>query len=167
MSTQNCKQENPFVFGIWVKGTTASFYIHKSWTSLHSSCDFFTPKTGVLHRLLQGMNSPCSFNFSMMGFNSSLTSGFSGYCFWCGNRLVSLSLITTGTAFFVQPTVFPWAHTLGFTLCSINGRERKVSVFVKIEAWTLLSIIPPQNGRGRLWHNQKLVRKQRRVPAAA
>ena len=32
---------------------------------------------------LQGINSACSFKFLMMGFNPSLTSGFSGYCFLC------------------------------------------------------------------------------------
>ena len=31
--------------------------------------------------LLSGINSPCSFKFSMMGFKTSLTLGFSGYCF--------------------------------------------------------------------------------------
>ena len=38
-------------------------------------------KIGVLQGLLQGINSPCSFKFSMMGFNPSLTSGFSGTAF--------------------------------------------------------------------------------------
>ena len=90
----------------------------------------------------------------MMAFNSSLTSGFCGYCFWCGNRLGSLSLIMTGTAFCAQPTVFPLAHTLGFTLCWINGRKREVSIFMKIEAWTLLSIIPPQKG----WESLRTIR---------
>ena len=56
------------------KGTTASFIIHKSWTSLHLPFYFFISKIGVLHGLLQGINSPCSFKFSMMGFNPSLTS---------------------------------------------------------------------------------------------
>ena len=60
------------------KGTTASFIV-KSCTSLHLPCDFFIPKIGVLHGLLQGINSPCSFKFSVMGFNSSLTASFSGY----------------------------------------------------------------------------------------
>ena len=40
---------------------------------------FFTPKIGVLYGLLQGINSPRFFKFSMMGFNSSLISGFSGH----------------------------------------------------------------------------------------
>ena len=31
--------------------------------------DFFIPKIGVLHGLLQGINSPCSFKFSIMGSN--------------------------------------------------------------------------------------------------
>ena len=30
---------------------------------------FFTPKIGVLYGLLQGINSPCSFTFLMIGFN--------------------------------------------------------------------------------------------------
>ena len=88
------------------KGTTVSFVICKSWTSLCLSFDFFTRKIGVLHGLLEGINSPCSFKFSMIAFNFFLTSGFRGYCFWCGNRWGSLSLIMTGTAFCVLPTVF-------------------------------------------------------------
>ena len=45
-------------------------------------------------------------------------------------------------------TVFPSAHTLGFTFCSINGRERAGSVFMKIEIWTSLSISLPRRGEG-------------------
>ena len=130
------------------KRTTASFIIHKSWTSFHLSFDFFTPKIGVLHGLLHGINSPCSFKFSMMGFNPFLTSGFSGYCFWCGNRWGSLSLIMTGTTFCAQSTIFSSVHNLGFTFCSINGKERAGSVFMKTEAWTLLSISLPRRGEG-------------------
>ena len=40
--------------------------------SLHLSFDFSIPKIGVLHGLLQGINSPRSFKFSVMGFNPSL-----------------------------------------------------------------------------------------------
>ena len=148
VSTQTYKQENPFVFGIRVKGTTASFIIHKSWTSFHLSFDFFTPKIGVLHGLFHGINSPCSFKCSMMGFNLSLTLGFSGYCFWRGNRWGSLSLIMTGTAFCAQSTIFPLVHNLGFTFCSINGKERAGSTFMKTEAWILLSISLPRRGEG-------------------
>ena len=68
------------------KETTASFIIHKSYyeimrlfinlifhkPSLHLSFDFSIPKIGVLHGLLQGINSPRSFKFSVMGFNPSL-----------------------------------------------------------------------------------------------
>ena len=85
----------------------------------------------MLHGLLQGINSPCSFKISMMGFNPSLTSGFSGYCFWWGNMSGFLSFTTTGIAFYARPTDFPSAHTLGFTFCSIKGRERKGSTFMK------------------------------------
>ena len=148
VSTQTCKQENPFVFGVWIKATTASFIIHKSWISLHSSLDFFTPKIGVLHGQLQGISCPWSFKFSVIGFNPSLISGFSGYCFWCGNRWGSLHLIKTGTAFCVWSTIFPSAHTLGFTFCSINGRERAGSIFMKIETWTLLSMSLPRMSEG-------------------
>ena len=124
-------------------------YFHKSWTSLHLSFDFFTPKIGVLRGLLQGINSPCSFKFSMIGFNPSLTSGFSGYCFLCGNKCGSLSLTTTGIVFCGQPTDFPSTHTLGlFTFCSTKGREREGSIFMKTEAWTLLSISLPKMGEG-------------------
>ena len=126
----------------------------RTWTSFHLSFDFFTPQIGVLYVLLQGINSPSSFKCSMISFNPSLTLGFSEYCFWWGNRWGSLSLITTGTAFCAQPTVFPLAHTLGFTLCSINGREREVSTLMKIKAWTLLSIIPPQ----KVWERLRTIR---------
>ena len=121
-----------------IKYKDYAFIIHKSWTSLHLSFDFFTPKIGVLHRLLQGINSSCSFKFSMMGFNSSLTSGFNGYCFWCGNKWGSLSLIRKGTTFCAQPTVFISAHTLGFTFSSV---KRAGSIFMKTEAWTLFSML--------------------------
>ena len=130
------------------KGTTASFIICKSWTSFYLPFDFFMPKIGVLHGLLQGFNSPCSFKFSMMGFNPSLTSGFSGYCCLWGNKCGSLSLTTTGIAFCARHTDFPSAHTLEFTFCSIKGKEREGSIFMKTEAWTLLSISLPKRGEG-------------------
>ena len=44
--------------------------------------------------------------------------------------------------------VFPSAQTLGFTFCSIKGRERESSIFMKTEAWTLLSISLPKSGEG-------------------
>ena len=116
--------------------------------SLHLPFDFFIPKIGVLYLLLQGINSPCSFKFSIMGFNPSLTSGFSGYCFLCGNKCRSLILTTTGIAFCAQPTDFPSAHTLGFTFCSIKGRKKEGSIFMKTEAWTFLSISLPKRGEG-------------------
>ena len=130
------------------KGTVASFIIYKSWTSLHLPFDFFISKKGVLQGLLQGINSPCSFKFSMMGFNPSLTSGFSGYCLLCGNKCRSLSLTTAGIAFCVRPTDFPSSHTLGFTFYSTKGRERDGSIFMKTEAWTLVNISLPKRGEG-------------------
>ena len=60
----------------------------------------------------------------------------------------TLSLTTTGIAFCAQPTDFPSAYTLGFTFCSIKGREREGSIFMKTEAWTLLSIFLPKRGEG-------------------
>ena len=84
----------------------------------------------------------------MMGFNASLTSGFRGYCFLCGNKCGSLSLTTTGIAFCAQPKDFPSAYTLGFTFCSTKGREMEGSIFMKTEAWTLLSISLPKKGEG-------------------
>ena len=140
------------------KGTTASFIICKSWTSLHLPFDFFIIKTGVFYWLLQGTNSPCSFKFSMMGFNPSLTSGFSGYCFLCGNKCGSLSLTTTGIAFCARHTDFPSAHTLEFTFCSIKGREREGSIFMKTEAWTLLSISLPKGVREILARSETRVK---------
>ena len=130
------------------KGTTASFIICKSWTSLHLSFDFFIPKIGVLHGLLQGINSPCSFKFSVMDFNPSLTSGFNGYYFLCGNKCRSLSLTTTGIAFCARPTDFPSAHILDFTFYLTKEREREGSIFMKTEAWTLFSISLPKRGEG-------------------
>ena len=107
----------------------------------------------MLHGLLQGINRPCSFKFSVMGFNPSLTSGFSGYCFLCGNKCRSLSLTTTGIAFCAQPTDLPSAHTLGFTFFSIKGREREDSKFMKTEFFQgmdqgmdLVQYIPLQKG---------------------
>ena len=47
-----------------------------------------------------------------------------------------------------QFCVFPSAHTLGFTFCSINGMEREGSIFMKIETWTLLSRSLPKSGEG-------------------
>ena len=60
----------------------------------------------------------------------------------------SLSLTTTGIAFCARPTDFPSAHTLGLAFCSIKGRERESSIFMKTEAWTLLSISLPKSGKG-------------------
>ena len=57
-------------------------------------------------------------------------------------------MIVTRAAFCAWPTVFSSAHTLGFTFCSINGRERAGSIFMKTEAWTLLSIFLPRKGEG-------------------
>ena len=140
------------------KGTTASFIIRKSWTSHRLSFDFFTPKVGVLRGLLQGINSPCSFKFSMISFNPYLTLDFRGYCFWCGKTCGSLSLTVTGIAFCARPTVFPSDHTLGFIFCSINGGEGEGSIFMKTEAWTLLSISIPQRGEETLAWSETHVR---------
>ena len=51
-------------------------------------------------------------------------------------------------AFCAQPIVFPLAHTLVFTFCSINERERAGSIFMTTEAWTLFSISLPRSGEG-------------------
>ena len=59
-----------------------------------------------------------------------------------------MGLIVTRAAFCAWPTVFSSAHTLGFTFCSINGRERAGSICMKTEAWTLLSIFLPRKGEG-------------------
>ena len=91
------------------------------------------------------LNSPCSFEVSMIGFNPSLTSGFRKYCFLCGNMCGFLSLTTTGIAFCAQPTVFPSTHTLGFTFCSVHGRESRASIFMKTEAMTC-SVYPSLKG---------------------
>ena len=52
--------------------------------------------------------------------------------------------------------VFPSALTLGFTFCSIKGREKEGSIFMKTQAWTLLSISLPKRGEGN-WYDQKLL----------
>ena len=101
----------------------------------------------MLHGLLQGINSAYSFKFSMMGFNPFLTSGFSEYCFLRGNKCGSLSLTTIGIAFCARPTDFPSVHTLWITFCSIKGKEREGSIFMKTEAWTVLSISSVQFSR--------------------
>ena len=59
-----------------------------------------------------------------------------------------MSLIVTGIAFCAQPIVFPSAHTLGFAFCSINGRERAGSMFMKTEAWTVFNISLPRRSEG-------------------
>ena len=70
-----------------------------------------------------------------------------------------MSLIKIGTALCALPTVVPSAHMLGFTFCSINGRERA-------EAWTLLSISLPSSGEGDSGTIRNS-RKQHRVPVVA
>ena len=54
----------------------------------------------------------------------------------------------TGIAFWAWPTVFPSSHTLGFTFCSVNGKEIEGFIFMKTEAWALLSISLPKRGEG-------------------
>ena len=132
------------------KGTTASFIICKSWTSLHLPFDFFIPKIGVLHGLLQGINSPCSFKFSIVSFNPSLTSGFSGYCSLCANKCGSLSWTTTGIAFCAQPTDFPSALTLGFTFSSLKGEKGKTPYSWKERHVTCSVYLSPKGVRETL-----------------
>ena len=50
-------------------------------------------------------------------------------------------------------SVFPSVHTLEFTFCSINGRERASSIFMKTEAWTLFRISFPRRGE---WDSGKI-----------
>ena len=125
--------------------TTSSFIIHKSWASLHLSFDFFTPQIGVLHELLQGINCPCFFKFSMIGFNTSLTSDSRGYYFWCGNMCGSLSLTSPGITFCVQPSFYISPYSRIYIL--FNQWERK-RIFMKTEACSLLSIYLPKRGEG-------------------
>ena len=91
-----------------------------------------------------------------MSFNSSLTSSFCGYCFSCGNKGGSLSLTTTGIAYCARSTDFQTACTLVFPVFSIKWREKEGSIFMKTEAWSLLSISLPKKGEGDC-HHQKLV----------
>ena len=136
------------------KGTTASFIICKSWTSLHLPFDFFIHKIGVLHGLLQGTNSPCSFKVLMMCFNPQpqVSMDTASYVEISG----SLSLTTIGIAFCAWPTDFPSAHTLAFTVCSTKGRERGGLHIYENRGMDLVLYIPPQKGWGRLWHNLAL-----------
>ena len=99
---------------------------------------------------------PAHLNPQCWIFNPYLTSDFSGFYFLCGNKCRSLGLTTIGIATCARPTDFPSAHTLGFTLFSIKGGEREASIFMKTEAWTLLSISLPKRGE-RDCHNQKLM----------
>ena len=129
------------------KGTTASFIICKSGTSLHLSFDFFIPKIRELHGLLQGTNSPCSLKFSMMCFNPSLTSGFSGQCFLCGNKWV-FELDNYRNSILCSTHRFSISPYCRITFCSTKGREREGSIFMKAEAWTLFSIFLHKRGEG-------------------
>ena len=43
---------------------------------------------------------------------------------------------------------FSISHTLGVLFCSNNGREKEGSIFMKTEAWILLSISLPKRGEG-------------------
>ena len=52
-----------------------------------------------------------------------------------------------GTAFVLDPA-FPSADTLGLIFYSVNGRERVNFIYMKTEAWTLLSIFLPRRGEG-------------------
>ena len=63
-------------------------------------------------------------------------------------KVWAFELETTGIAFCARPTDFPSAHTLGLAFCSIKGRERKGSIFMKTEAWTLLNTSFPKRGEG-------------------
>ena len=126
---------------------------------------FFTLKIGVLHGLLQRINSFCSFKFLMMGFNPSLTLGFTGYCFWYGNRWGSLSLTRIETVFCAQPTVFPSVHTLGFTFCSNNGREQ--APHYENRGLDLAQYILPRKHEGETLAQSETREKQYRVPVAA
>ena len=45
--------------------------------------------------------------------------------------------------------VSPSAHTLGYAVCLSNGREREGFIFIKTEAWTLISISFPRRGEGK------------------
>ena len=47
-----------------------------------------------------------------------------------------------------DPQISLSAHTLGFTFCSTKVREREGSIFMKTEAWTLLSLSLPKRGEG-------------------
>ena len=58
----------------------------------------------------------------------------------------------------LNPPFFSSVHNLGFTFCSINGKERAGSIFMKTEAWSLVSISLPKRDEGD-WHYQNLMRK--------
>ena len=58
----------------------------------------------------------------------------------------SLSLTTTGIAFCAQPTDFPSARTLGFTFCSIKGKEREGSIIMKSMRHGPCSVYPSPKG---------------------
>ena len=130
------------------KETIASFISHKSCTRLYLPIDFFIPKIEMLHGLLKGIHSPCSFKFLMIGFNPFLNSGFSRYCFLYGNKCRSLRLTPTAIEFCARTRDFSSAYILGLTFCSTKGREGKSFIFMKTEAWALLSISLLKRGEG-------------------
>ena len=57
----------------------------------------------------------------------------------------SLSLTTTGIAFYARPTDIPSAHTLGFTVCSTKGREGGLHIYEN-RGMDLVQYIPPPKG---------------------
>ena len=134
-------------FRQWSKRIRHLSFIYLELISVYQF-DLFTSKIGVLQGLLQGINSPCSFKFSMMGFNPSSVSGFSGHCFRCGHRQASLSLIKTGTAFLLDPQSFRQPTLQDLHSVQLMGEKEQAPYLWKQEAWTLLSIFLPRRGEG-------------------
>ena len=104
----------------------------------------------MLHELLKGIHSACSFKFLIIGFNPFLNSGFSRYCFLCGNKCRSLRLTPTEIAYCAQQEIFHqpiFQDSLFFFFFSAKVRQRESFIFMKTEAWTLLSISSPKGVR--------------------
>ena len=104
---------------------------------------FFTPKIGVWYGLLQRINSPWSFKFSMMGFNPSL-----------------IPQALTDTAFDMEIGEGHWACQQQEQYFVLNPQffhqptlKTAGSIFMKTEPWTLFGISLPRRGEGDSQHN--------------
>ena len=119
-------------------------------------------KKWMLHGLLQGIKSPYFFKFSMMGFNTSLTLCFSGYCFLYGNRCRSLNLINNRNSILCLTHIFSInPHSRMYIFVELMCEKERASYSWKQRSGSCSIHLSPE-GWEILWYNQKLVSKQKR-----